>query len=408
MNLNELKKSSVEELYTKAEALGIAAKPGLGSTELLLAVLRAHSDSGGSVTGSGTLETLPDGFGFLRSSKTDYSPTPQDVYVSPSQIRRFRLSTGDDIVGQVRPPRESERYFALLRIESVNGLSADKATTATQTAPSHATHGTEKLLLINRSAAQRLFDLLCPIAKGNRVLLLAPPRSRSSQLLLELADAAHQTEGIDLLTLLIAQTPEILSEYQDADIGSVVASSFDESSARHTQIAEMVFENARRQADAGKDVLVLVDSFTRLANAASHNAPGAAVNLPAGLSFKGLAHVKRLFAMGRKVAGAGSVTLIAVLRDSGEAADTFIRNELIESANAVFSLSPKAAKQGCALPIDLLHNLSDEERFLSEEQVTSLERLRLRLQTGGIEALQSLQSDVMDTENNLDFLKTIA
>lgn len=407
MNLDNLKSQSLEDLRAQAKSLDISTPADMEASELLLSILRAHSASGGTISGSGTLEILSDGFGFLRGSKTDYTPSPQDIYVSPSQIRRFRLSTGDTIVGQVRPPRESERYFALLRVESVNTLSTDKSKLPATT-PARAVHPSEKIVLgsdkdLSELKRARLWQLLCPVSKGQRILLFAPPQSDASSLLLELAKAANaESSSVSVFTLLVAQRPEVVSEYQDAEIGSLVSTTFDEPAARHTQMAEMVFESARRQADRGEDVLVLVDSLSRLAQAASQNAPSGMVNLPAGLNFKGVQLAKRIFASGRKIEDSGSITLIAVLRDSGETVDDYLRQELSQTANGIVRLSADAAAKGCLLPMSGPATNLDEKRFLNEQELKDLHGLRETITTS--DSLLDMQETLSKSSSDREFL----
>ena len=393
MNLNDLKKNSLEELSSKAASLGIATRGDLEKSELLLTILRSHTQSGGSVTSSGTLEILGDGFGFLRSTKSDYSPSPEDIYVSPSQIRRFHLNTGDDVSGVVRPPKESERYFALLRVETINGLSTDKAKTSQGFTERKAIASTERLVIEPSNETSRLFAELCPIGKGQRALLLAPPRSHAGNFLLELAKSAHKaSKDLTLISLLISERPEFVTEYQNSDVGEVVASSFEEPVQKHSQITDMVLENAKRVADGGKDVLVLVNSLTRLASAASLGAPAAATNLPSGLSVKGLQNTKKLFAAGRNLEGAGSVTVIAILRDSGSENDRFLRQELSDAANVEMQFSAEAAALGCLVPLSPngYYN-SQENQLLDSKEQKHLAALRKSLNTpGDWAALQAL------------------
>ncbi|MBL4635621.1 MAG: transcription termination factor Rho [Kofleriaceae bacterium] len=406
MNLNELKSQSHGTLSAKAKSLDLALSDDMDSGQILLAILRSHSESGGTISGTGTLEILSDGFGFLRNSHSDYTPSPQDIYVSPSQIRRFRLSTGDTIIGQVRPPRESERYFALLRVDSVNNLSTDKVNPVNM-APSRAIHPSERLYFAPNNLCARLWQMLCPVSKGQRVLLFAPPQSKSTTVLLEIAKAAYADESpIRLLTLLVAQRPEVVSEFQDADIGAVVSSTFDEPAARHTQLAEMVFENARKKADRGEDVLVLVDSLSRLAQAASQNAPSGMVNLPAGLNFKGVQYAKRIFATGRNIEDSGSVTLIAILRDANEPVDDYLRQELSGTANATVHLSAQAAAEGCALPLAEAMRNCDEERFLNAEERALLAKLRHGFDGQPVSELKAMEDALLSSESDHHFLET--
>ncbi len=406
MNLNELKMNSLEELGKQSASMGLASTEEVGKSELLLHILRSHTQNGGTVTSSGTLEILGDGFGFLRASKADFSPSAEDIYVSPSQIRRFHLNTGDEVAGQVRPPKESERYFALLRVETINGLSTDKAKTSQGFTERNAVTTEARLKVPETELAARLFGLLCPIGKGQRALIHAPPRSRGGDLLLSLAKAWSTQGDLDLISLLVAERPEFVSEYKNAGVGEVVASTFEEPVQRHAQITEMVLENAKRSADSGRDVVVLINSLDRLANAASQGAPAAASNLPLGLSVKGLQTAKRLFAGGRNLQGSGSVTVLALLRDTNGDSDTFLRSELAPAANCEIQLSTEAAAAGCRLPLaaDGFYN-GDEDEIVDPKQLKRLISLRKSLsETDDFAALAELADKLATSKDNGAYL----
>tara|TARA_R110002096_G_scaffold44526_13_gene120617 strand:+ start:237679 stop:238908 length:1230 start_codon:yes stop_codon:yes gene_type:complete len=399
MHLNELKKSSLDELNKKAASQGLTPSDSKDATQLILEILRAHTKSGGAVSSAGTLEILGDGFGFLRGSKNDFSPSPQDIYVSPSQIRRFHLNTGDDVKGQVRPPKESERYFALLRVETINGLSTDKATTSQGFSERTAVHAAQRIGLGHTSTTSKLFDLLCPLGKGQRALIFAPARTHGDALLFDLANAAkHHKKEYDLTCLVVGQRPEFVSEYLAAAPGEIASSSFDEPSQRHTQITDVVLENAKRAADKGQDVLILVDSLSRLASAASQASPGTGIALPGGLSPRGMQATRRLFGAGRNLQSAGSITVIALLRDSGSAIDAHLRQEFSDSANATIQLSSKASLACCALPLarDGFYN-PDEAKFLEADALKALAAARATLDVATEdeyhEALRALEAD---------------
>jgi transcription termination factor Rho len=409
MNLNELKKNSLEELGKQSASMELASTEDVGKSELLLHILRSHTQSGGTVTSSGTLEILGDGFGFLRASKADFSPSPEDIYVSPSQIRRFHLNTGDEVAGQVRPPKESERYFALLRVETINGLSTDKAKTSQGFTERNAVTTDARLKIPQTDMVSRLFGLLCPIGKGQRALIHAPPRSHGGTMLLALAKAFHSKSEVELISLLVSERPEFVTEYKNAGVGEVVASTFEEPVQRHTQITEMVLENAKRSADGGKDVVVLVNSLDRLASAASQSAPSAVSNMPPGLSVKGLQAAKRLFAAGRNLESAGSVTVLALLRDADGPADAYLRSELGPAANCVIQLSAEAAAAGCALPLaaDGFYN-GDEAEIVDPKQCKRLAGLRKSLDTpGDFAALTALSEKLASTKDNSEFLSKL-
>lgn len=408
MDLNELRNTSLEDLFAQAKDMEIECSSDQDASGVILAIMRAHNKTGKPIQGSGTLEILGDGFGFLRGSESDFSPSAEDVYVSPSQIRRFHLNTGDHVSGQVRPPKESERYFALLRVAAINGLSANKANATPGTSERSTVHASERLNLEHKSLSSRLLSLLCPIAKGQRVLLFAPTNYNSPELLLDIAAGAQRNQAkLSIYSLLVAERPEIVTDFRDAKAGELVASTFDEQPARHMQIADMVIENAKRLADSGQDVLLLVNSLTRLATAASQGSPTSGTNLPLGLNSKGIHCVKRLLAAGRNLKGAGSVTIVGVLRMGEDPIDQFLRQELNETANCEIHLSSAAMKAGCMLPIDSgrYHN-ADQGRFMKESEATGLAALTKRLSeaTTPNEQLLSLEKDLAATKNNQEFL----
>lgn len=410
MNLNELKHQSRAELERLASDLGVAVKSDVESTQLILEILRKHAKSGGAVTSAGTLEVLGDGFGFLRSSKSDYSPSPQDVYVSPSQIRRFHLNTGDEVSGQVRPPKESERYFALLRVETINGVSADKANTSQSFTERKTVYASELLNYSAKGSAAKLFKLLSPIGKGQRALILAPQRTQPESLLLELAQSLEGNAELHLTTLLIADRPEVVSDFESHDVGELVTSTFSEAPQRHTQITDVVLENAKRMADAGKDVVILVSSLTRLATAASVASSSSGGPLPAGLTGRGVHHAKRVLAAGRSLQGSGSVTVLAVMRHSSDNIDSFLRQELSDSVNCTVTLSNRAAAKACPFPlaVDGVYN-SDEARLLRDDARERLAKIRERLaQSPDGTELKRFGDEYLASKSGKEFLAKLA
>ncbi|MDA8060429.1 MAG: transcription termination factor Rho, partial [Nitrospiraceae bacterium] len=337
MNLAELKEKSIAELTEVAKELHIEGAVNLRKQDLIFALLQAQSDKNGPITGEGVLEILQDGFGFLRSPLYNYLPGPDDIYVSPSQIRRFNLRTGDTVWGQIRPPKEGERYFAMLKVEKVNFEDSDS--------------GREKILFDNltplypmerirlehsqEDLSMRVMDLVTPIGKGQRGLIVAPPRTGKTMLLQGLAKAISKNyPDIVLIVLLIDERPEEVTDMVRQVKGEVVSSTFDEPPQRHIQVAEMVLEKAKRLAESQKDVVILLDSITRLARAFNTVAPPSGKVLSGGLDSNALQRPKRFFGSARNIEEGGSLTIIATaLIDTGSRMDDVIFEEFKGTGN---------------------------------------------------------------------------
>ena len=338
INLNELKKKKPAELAKYATELEIEGAAGMRKQDLIFALLQAHTEKDGAVFSEGVLETLPDGFGFLRAPDYNYLPGPDDIYVSPSQIRRLNLRTGDTISGQIRPPKDSERYYAMLKVEKVNFEAPEKSR--------------EKILFDNLTPlyperkfkleydpgnmSTRVIDLLVPIGMGQRALIVAPPRAGKTVLLQALANAIHTNHpDVWLIVLLIDERPEEVTDMSRSVHGEVISSTFDEPAQRHVQVAEMVAEKAKRLVEHGKDVVILLDSITRLARAYNTVVPPSGKILSGGVDSNALHKPKRIFGAARNIEEGGSLTIIGTaLVDTGSRMDEVIFEEFKARATA--------------------------------------------------------------------------
>ena len=376
MDLTDLKDKSIQDLGVLAKDRGIANGGKLKRSDLVLAIMRSEARSG-QVRGSGVLEVLSDGFGFLRAPDANYTPGADDIYVSPSQIRRFQLRTGDAIAGVVRPPKESERYYALLKVETINGLGPDerKKKLFDNLTP---VYPTEFLSLEHdpKDKITRLIDLFSPIGKGQRVLLLSPPRAGKSALLRSIAKALANTK-LTLFVLLIGERPEEITDLQRAGHGEVIASSLDDSASRHVQVAELAMEKAKRVAESGGDAVLIVDSMSRLARA--YSAAAGHTNRDAD---PGVVHqCRRFFGTARKLEEGGSLTIIAAANsDASAAVDAAVADDLTESASTLIALDPELLDQRVKPPFDLGRSESrDAERLIDDDRLTATSRFRRKL-----------------------------
>jgi len=325
INLTELKEKRIADLNKMAKELGIEGATNLRKQELIFALLQGQAERGGVIYGEGVLETLPDGFGFLRAPDYNYLPGPDDIYVSPSQIRRFNLRTGDTVSGQIRPPKDSERYFALLKVENVNGSSPDPEFEKIIFDNLTPLYPMEKFKMEwnSKNLSTRILDLLCPIGKGQRSLIVAPPRTGKTVLLQDIASAlAKNHPDVVLIVLLIDERPEEVTDMERSVRGEVISSTFDEPAQRHVQVAEMVIEKAKRLVEHKKDVVILLDSITRLARAYNSVVPPSGKILSGGVDSNALHKPKRFFGAARNIEEGGSLTIIATaLIDTGSRMD---------------------------------------------------------------------------------------
>jgi len=368
MHLSELKQKSIKDLASLASEHDIDGASSMRRQDLVFALLRSQADQGGPIVAEGVLEILPDGFGFLRAADNNYLPGPEDVYVSPSQIRRFNLHTGDAVGGQVRPPKESERYFALLRVESVNTGEPEGQRTKRQFEELTATYPDEAFHLAGDGLSSKIIDALCPIGKGQRCLVASPPRSGRTSLLQEIATAieANHTD-VDVLVLLVDERPEDVTEMKRAVKGQVISSTFDEPPSRHIQIAEIVVEKAKRMAETGRDVVLLIDSLSSLARAYTDVDPTATHK------------ARRAFGAARNLEEGGSLTIIATaLVDSGSPADEAAFDQLRGTANCEIRLDAGLRDQQVFPCVDVRRSITHkQERLLDGAALDLAKDLRI-------------------------------
>lgn len=351
MNLKDLKDKKISDLVQLAKDLGVENARGLRKHELIFAILQAQTEKNGLIYGEGVLQVLPDGFGFLRAPDYNYFPGSDDIYVSPSQIRRFNLRTGDTVSGQIRPPKDSERYFALLKVEAVNFEEPEACRTKTLFDNLTPLYPNEKLNLEfdGRNFSTRIIDLLCPQGKGQRSLIVAPPRTGKTVLLQDLANAiARNHKEVYLIVLLIDERPEEVTDMERSVRGEVISSTFDEPAQRHVQVAEMVIEKAKRLVEHKRDVVILLDSITRLARAYNTVVPPSGKILSGGVDSNALHKPKRFFGAARNIEDGGSLTIIGTaLIDTGSRMDEVIFEEFKGTGNCELHLDRKLMENDC-------------------------------------------------------------
>jgi len=414
MNLTELKRKNIAELNKQASELNVQNAGGLRRPELIFAILEAQSESNGAIYGEGVLETLPDGFGFLRASDYNYLPGPDDIYVSPSQIRRFNLRTGDTVSGQIRPPKDGERYFALLKVEQVNFEDPDVARHKILFDNLTPLYPEEKLNLEYhpKNMSTRILDLLTPLGKGQRALIVAPPRTGKTMLLQDIANAitANHPEVV-LLVLLIDERPEEVTDMQRSVAGEVVSSTFDEPAARHVQVAEMVIEKAKRLVEHNRDVVILLDSITRLARAYNTVVPPSGKILSGGVDSNALHKPKRFFGAARNIEDGGSLTIIATaLVDTGSRMDEVIFEEFKGTGNSELHLDRKLMEKRIFPCLDINKSGTRKEELLHQEQV--LHRVWILRQLlhplNAIDSMEFLLDKLNKTDSNQEFLDSMS
>ena len=411
MNLAELKEKSIADLTDLAKELHIEGAVNLRKQDLIFALLQAQAEKNGTIYGEGVLEILQDGFGFLRSPLYNYLPGPDDIYVSPSQIRRFNLRTGDTVWGQIRPPKEGERYFAMLKVEKVNLEDSDT--------------GREKILFDNLTPlypmerirlettpddlSMRVMDLATPIGKGQRGLIVAPPRTGKTVLLQGIAKAiARNHPEIVLIVLLIDERPEEVTDMLRQVKGEVVSSTFDEPPQRHIQVAEMVLEKAKRLAESQKDVVILLDSITRLARAFNTVAPPSGKVLSGGLDSNALQRPKRFFGSARNIEEGGSITIIATaLVDTGSRMDDVIFEEFKGTGNMELHLDRHLADRRIFPAIDPTRSgTRKEELLLDKDELNKMWILRKALNSNNPQDdMEYLLGNMKGTKGNKEFLE---
>ncbi len=414
MNLQELKGKKISELNALARELNIEGASGMRKQDLIFALLNAQTEQNGMIFGEGVLETLPDGFGFLRAPDYNYLPGPDDIYVSPSQIRRFNLHTGDTVSGQIRPPKEGERYFALLKVESVNFEPPEVAREKIFFDNLTPLYPAEKLKLETApdNMPMRVMELTAPIGKGQRGLIVAPPRTGKTMLLQNIANSiATNHPEVYLIVLLIDERPEEVTDMQRSVKGEVVSSTFDEPASRHVQVAEMVIEKAKRLVEHKRDVVILLDSITRLARAYNTVIPPSGKILSGGVDSNALHKPKRFFGAARNIEEGGSLTIIATaLIDTGSKMDEVIFEEFKGTGNMELHLDRKLVEKRTFPAIDINKSGTRKEELLVEKN--NLNRtwiLRKVLHPMNVvDSMEFLLDKLSETKSNQDFLDSMS
>ena len=414
MNLSELKDKTITELNAVAKDLGVQGTGGLRKQELIFKILQGQAERDGLIFAEGVLEVLPDGFGFLRAPDYNYLPGPDDIYVSPSQIRRFDLRTGDTISGQVRPPKDTERYFALLKVEAINFETPEQSRDKTLFDNLTPLYPMERLRLEHDSEnlTTRVMDLLCPIGKGQRGLIVAAPRTGKTVMLQNLANAiAKNHPEVYLIVLLIDERPEEVTDMQRSVKGEVISSTFDEPAARHVQVAEMVIEKAKRLVEHKRDVVILLDSITRLARAYNTIVPPSGKVLSGGVDSNALQRPKRFFGSARNIEEGGSLTIIATaLIDTGSRMDDVIFEEFKGTGNSEIILERKLVDKRVFPAIDIQRSgTRKEELLIPKEDLSRIWVLRKVLNPlSPVEAMELLIDKLSKTRGNSEFLSNMS
>jgi len=414
VNLQELKGKKISELNTIARELNIEGASGLRKQDLIFAILNAQTEQNGSIYGEGVLEILQDGFGFLRSTDYNYLPGPDDIYVSPSQIRRFNLRTGDTVAGQIRPPKEGERYFALLKVESLNYEPPEAARDKTLFDNLTPLYPEEKLKLETTpdNYSMRVMELVSPIGKGQRGLIVAPPRTGKTMLIQNIANSiAENHPEVYLIVLLIDERPEEVTDMQRSVRGEVVSSTFDEPATRHVQVAEMVIEKAKRLVEHKKDVVILLDSITRLARAYNTVLPPSGKILTGGVDANALQKPKRFFGAARNIEEGGSLTIIATaLVDTGSKMDEVIFEEFKGTGNMEVHLDRRLVEKRTFPAIDINKSGTRKEELLIEK--TSLNRIWILRKVihpmNVVDSMEFLLDKLSETKSNQEFLDSMS
>jgi len=413
MNLRELKSKKINELTKMAKELGLEGISGMRKQELIFSILQAEIEKNGSIYGEGVLEILPDGFGFLRAPDYNYLPGPDDIYVSPSQIRRFNLRTGDTIAGQIRPPKDSERYFALLKVEGINYEDPEASREKILFDNLTPLYPNERITLETdpEEYTTRVMDLLTPIGKGQRGLIVSPPRAGKTVILQKIANSITVNhKEIFLIVLLIDERPEEVTDMERTVKGEVISSTFDEPATRHIQVAEMVLEKAKRLVECGRDVVILLDSITRLARAYNTVVPPSGKVLSGGVDSNALHRPKRFFGAARNIEEGGSLTIIATaLIDTGSRMDEVIFEEFKGTGNMEIYLDRKLSDRRIFPAMDINRSgTRKEELLLDKKDLNRIWILRKVLQPlSPIDAMEFLLEKMSETKSNAEFLDSM-
>ncbi len=414
VSLAELKEKNITDLARIAKDLNIPGASGLRKQELIFQILRAQTEKNGLIFSEGVLECLPDGFGFLRAPEYNYLPGPDDIYVSPSQIRKFDLRTGDTVSGQVRPPKDGERYFALIKVEAVNFEDPEVARSKIFFDNLTPLYPQERIRLetTKENLTGRVLDLLCPIGKGQRGLIVAPPRTGKTMMLQAIANSvtANHPE-VSLIVLLIDERPEEVTDMQRTVKGEVISSTFDEPPQRHIQVAEMVLEKAKRLVEHKRDVVILLDSLTRLARAYNAVTPPSGKVLSGGIDANALQRPRRFFAAARNIEEGGSLTIIATcLVDTGSRMDDVIFEEFKGTGNMEINLDRRLVDKRIFPAIDINRSgTRKEELLLPPDELNRIFVLRRVLNPlSPVEAMELLLGRLAKTKTNAEFLASMS
>ncbi len=415
MNLLELKEMKINELAELARKYNIEGASGMRKQDLIYALLQAYSEREGQIYGEGVLEVLPDGFGFLRAPDANYLPGPDDIYVSPSQIRKFNLRTGDTVSGQIRPPKDNEKYFALLKVEKINFEDPEVAKDKILFDNLTPLYPNERIRLETDDSENysiRILDLIAPIGKGQRGLIVAPPRTGKTMLLQNIANSVSKNhKEIYMIVLLIDERPEEVTDMIRSVDAEVISSTFDEPPQRHVQVAEMVIEKAKRLVEHKRDVLILLDSITRLARAYNAVIPPSGKVLSGGLDANALHKPKRFFGAARNIEEGGSLTIIATaLIDTGSRMDEVIFEEFKGTGNMEVHLDRKLADRRIFPAIDINRSgTRKEELLMDQEELNRIWILRkLLAPLTPIDSMEFLLEKMKGTKNNREFLKSMS
>jgi transcription termination factor Rho len=412
LNITDLKDMSIQKLTQIAKDLNVGGATGMRKQELIFQILKAQTEQSGFIFSEGVLEVLPDGFGFLRAPDYNYLPGPDDIYVSPSQIRKFDLQTGDTVSGQIRPPKEGERYFALIKVEAVNFEAPEQARDKLFFENLTPLYPQERITLETpENLSARVMDLWTPIGKGQRGLIVAPPRTGKTMLLQSIAQSvAKNHPEIYLIVLLIDERPEEVTDMQRSVDGEVISSTFDEPAQRHVQVAEMVIEKAKRLVEHKKDVLILLDSITRLARAYNTVIPPSGKVLSGGLDSNALQKPKRFFGAARNIEEGGSLTIMATaLIDTGSRMDDVIFEEFKGTGNMEIHLDRKLTDKRVFPSIDVQKSgTRKEELLIPREDLNRIWVLRKVLNPlSAVEAMELLLDKMSKTKTNAEFLSSM-
>ncbi len=416
MHLKDLKKKAPAELVEMAEELGVEGASTLRKQDLMFSILKAMAEDGEEIIGSGTIEVLPDGFGFLRSAEANYLAGPDDIYLSPNQVRRFGLRTGDTVEGEIRAPKDGERYFALTRLIKVNYDEPEAVRHRVNFDNLTPLYPDERLRLdtldpTQKDMSARVIDIISPQGKGQRALIVAPPRTGKTVLLQNIAKAITDNHPeVFLIVLLVDERPEEVTDMQRSVKGEVISSTFDEPASRHVQVAEMVIEKAKRLVEHKKDVVILLDSITRLGRAYNTVVPSSGKVLTGGVDANALQRPKRFFGAARNIEEGGSLSIIATaLIDTGSKMDEVIFEEFKGTGNSEIVLDRKVSDKRIFPSIDVGKSGTRKEELLVEkDKLTKMWVLRrILMQMGTVDAMEFLLDKMKNSKTNEDFFDTM-